>query len=117
VAVSRDLDLDRLAELPETLGVQLPEIVATLVRELDNAVAQAETSVAAGDLTATALAAHSGRTSALLIGAAPVLDALQRLETAAGEGDAAQARGALEQVRARWPPLRARVELAARDGR
>jgi hypothetical protein len=115
VAVAGDLDLDRLAELPETLGVELPEIVATLVRELDDAVARAETSIAAGDLDATALAAHSGRNSALMIGAVPVLDALGRLETVAGEGDAAGARAALDKVRTRWPALRARLELAARE--
>ena len=111
--VKGDLDLDRLAELPETLGVELPEIVATLVRELDDAVGRAETSIAAGDLAATALAAHSGRNSALMIGAAPVLDALGRLETVAGEGNAAGARAALDRVRARWPALRERLELAA----
>jgi hypothetical protein len=114
VAVEGELDLNRLAELPETLGVELPEIVATLLRELDDAVAQAETSIAAGDLAATALAAHSGRNSALMIGAVPVLDALGRLEAVAGEGDAAAARAALDRVRARWPALRARLELAAR---
>lgn len=113
--VEGDLDLDRLAELPGTLGVELPEIVATLVRELDDAVAQAETSIAAGDLAATALAAHSGRNSALMIGAAPVLDALGQLEAVAGEGDGAAARAALNRVRSCWPPLRARLELAARD--
>jgi hypothetical protein len=115
VPVTGDLDLDRLAELPETLGVELPEIVDTLVRGLDDAVAQAETSIAAGDLNAAARAAHSGRNSALMIGAAPVLAALGRLETVAGEGDAAAARVALNSVRARWPALRARLELAARQ--
>ena len=116
-SVAGDLDLDRLAELPETLGVELSEIVATLVEELDNAVAQAQTSIAAGDLAGTALAAHSGRNSALMIGAEPVLDALGRLEAVAGEGDSAAAQAALNRVRARWPALRARLELAARgDG-
>lgn len=113
--VAGDLDLDRLAELPETLGVELPAIVATLVRELDEAVAQAETSIAAGDLAAAALAAHTGRNSALMVGAEPVLAALGRLETGAGEGDAAAARAALDSVRDRWPTLRARLELAAQD--
>lgn len=114
--VAGELDLDRLAELPETLGVELSEIVATLVRELDAAVAEAETSIAAGDLAATALAAHSGRNSALMVGAEPVLDALGRLETTAGEGDAAGARAAFDSVRARWPALRARLELVVGDG-
>jgi HPt (histidine-containing phosphotransfer) domain-containing protein len=113
--VAGDLDLDRLAELPETLGVELPEIIATLVRELDDAVAQAQTSIAAGEFAATARAAHSGRNSALMVGAEPVLAALGQLETVAGEGDAAAARAALDSVRDRWATLRARLELAAQD--
>jgi hypothetical protein len=114
--VSAELDLTRLAELEETLGVELPQIVATLVEELDTAVADAQSSVGTGDLTAAALAAHAGRNSALMIGARPVLDALEALETRAGRGDVKGAGEALASLRSRWPVLRERLEAAARQG-
>jgi hypothetical protein len=114
--VNAELDLTRLAELEGELGVQLPEIVATLVRELDVAVADADAALAAGDLAAAGLAAHAGRNSALMIGARPVLDALEALETAAGRDDGPGAGAALTQLRSRWPDLRKRLQRAASTG-
>jgi hypothetical protein len=111
-----ELDLRRLAELRETLGEELPGIVATLVQELDGAVARAETSIATGDLAAAALAAHAGRNSALMIGAAPLMEALGALETGAGRGDLADSRDALARVRPCWQALRGQLEHAAKCG-
>jgi hypothetical protein len=113
--VESGLDIKRLAELQGTLGVGLPEIVATLMRELDDAVSEAEAAVAAGDLAAAALAAHTGRNSALMIGASPVLGALGELEAAGGGEDPAAARAALEQLRSSWPALRGQLEVAGRS--
>jgi hypothetical protein len=109
-----ELDLRQLAELRDTLGDELPEIVATLVRELDDAVGRAETSIAGGDLAAAALAAHAARNSALMVGARPLMEALGALETGAGRGDLEAARGALARIRPCWRAVRGELLLAAK---
>jgi hypothetical protein len=112
--VSGELDLGRLAELPEALGLELEEIVQTLIEELDRAVSDAGAALADGHLDKAAGAAHAGRNSALMIRAQPLLDALGALEAAASRGDRAAALSALEYVRGSWPALRAQLELASR---
>ncbi len=109
-----ELDLGRLTDLPEALGLELEEIVRTLIEELEGAVADAGAALHDGDLARVAGAAHSGRNSALMIGAQPVLDALGALEASASSGDRAAARSALEDVRGSWPALRVQLEHASR---
>jgi hypothetical protein len=113
--VESGLDITRLAELQGTLGMKLPEIVATLVGELDDAVSEAETSLVHGDLSTAALAAHAGRNSALMIGPGPVLESLDELAKAAGGSDLEAARVALDRVRSCWPVLRVQLEGAVRS--
>jgi hypothetical protein len=108
-----ELDLGRLADLPEALGLELGQIVDTLIQELDRAVAEAGAALDADDLNGAAAAAHAGRNSALMIRAQPVLDALGALEAGASRGDVAAARAALEDVRDSWPALRARLVHAS----
>lgn len=108
-----ELDLGRLAELEELLGRGVPEIVDTLVSELTKAMAGIETGVAAGDLTAAALAAHEARNSALMLNAEPMLAALREIEAAARVPDAARARAGLDDLRPVWAALRTRLDAEA----
>lgn len=116
-AVDAELDLDRLTALGELLGSELPEILATLRSELTRAVDEIEARVAAGDLAAAALAAHSARNSALMLGARPTLDALEEIESGARAQDIASARGGLEHLLSAWPLLARQLEAVAQDQR
>ena len=82
-----ELDLSRLAELGRLLDSGVPEIVATLLEELRRSLSAAEAALADGDLASAALAAHAARNSALMIGAQPLLDVLQALESSARADD------------------------------
>ncbi|HEY2259283.1 MAG TPA: hypothetical protein VGH45_06200 [Solirubrobacteraceae bacterium] len=115
--VQDSLDLTRLAQLQHTLGVQLDEIVTTLLAELDLAVTGAETAIGDRDLAAAALAAHAGRNSALMIGADRLLDDLRKLETAAGGQDIEAARAALRRVQSSWAAFRVQLQAAGRGAR
>ena len=110
-----EFDLARLERLQELLGTALPEIVATLVSELANAVDQLESALRDGDLDAGALAAHAARNSALMVGAADMLSALRAVEQGARNADLEAARAGLQLIRESWPPLRRRLELVARE--
>jgi hypothetical protein len=112
--VNARLDLARLEALPAALGVALPEIVATLIGEIDGALTSAQTALATGDLRTAALAAHTGRNSALMLGPGPMLDALGELEVRANGDDSAGADTALREAQALWPPLRKELERAGR---
>ena len=107
--MSSELDLSRLAELQELLGADLSAIVATLLTELDTAIADIETGLAAGDLRQVAQGAHSARNSALMIDARPLLDALAHLEAGARAGELAATRTAHGELEMAWAPLRARL--------
>ncbi|MGB9184031.1 MAG: hypothetical protein WCB67_08185 [Solirubrobacteraceae bacterium] len=112
-----ELDLGRLAELEELLGRGVPEIAKTLAGELTQAMAGIEAGVAAGDLTAAALAGHEARNSALMLNAEPMLDALREIEAAARVPDIARARLGLEELRPVWAALRTRLEAEAERAR
>ncbi len=112
-----ELDLSRLDGLRDLLGAEPPEIVATLLRELGVAVTEIDRAFPAGDMAATALAAHAARNSALMIDARPMLRALGALETSARAGDGEAATAAHEQLHERWPALRRRLqEFSELDG-
>jgi hypothetical protein len=108
-----ELDLSRLAELEQLLDSDLPQIVATLVEELDRSLGAVATAVADGDLAAAALAAHAARNSGLMIDARSLLDGLDALESSARRADADGAREAHRRLEATWPPLRAELQRAA----
>ena len=110
-----ELDLDHLAELQQLLGKRVSEIVAMLLDELTTALDAIAAALTAGDLEATARAAHAARNSALMIDARPLLDHLAAVETAARRRDPASARTAHHQLRADWPRLRDRLDRAAAD--
>lgn len=104
--MSPELDFRRLAELQELLGADVATIVATLLDELDRAIAEVDTGLADGDLHAVALAAHSARNSALMIDARPLLGALAALEAGARAPDPGQTRTARDALLQAWEPLR-----------
>ena len=108
-----ELDLERLAELQRLLGTGLPEIIATLVRELSTSLAATTQALETGDLDGAALAVHAARNSALMIDAQPLLDRLAELETCARAGDLAGSIAAHERLLQAWPSLQRRLELAA----
>jgi hypothetical protein len=112
-----ELDLSRLAELQQLLNSGLPQIVDTLLEELDRAVAAIGGALDDGDLAAAGLAAHAARNSALMIDARPLLAALDALESGARRDDAQAARQAHRLVGETWPPLRAQLERAAAGNR
>jgi HPt (histidine-containing phosphotransfer) domain-containing protein len=111
--VDCELDLERLAELQRLLGTDLPEIIATLVRELSTSLAATTQALETGDLDGAALAVHAARNSALMIDAQPLLDRLGELETCARAGDLAGSIAAHERLLQAWPSLQRRLELAA----
>ena len=108
-----ELDLSRLAELQQLLDSGLPQIVDTLVKELDRALEAIGRALGDGDLAAAALAAHAARNSALMIDARPLLDCLDALESSARRDDADGAREAQRRLEETWPPLRAQLRRAA----
>jgi Hpt domain len=111
--MAEELDLRRLAELQEQLGSGLPDIIATLIEELDRATTQIEAALAEGDMPACALAAHAARNSALMLDAAPLLGALREIETGARREAERPVRAGVEQMRLAWPALRLRLEAEA----
>jgi HPt (histidine-containing phosphotransfer) domain-containing protein len=108
-----ELDLRRLTELQRVLGSTLPDIIAKLIAELEAAIGQVESAIAAGDPKSAAQAAHAARNSALMLDAQPTLDALGKIETGARAGDLGAAQTGLEDLRAVWPALRQRLEHEA----
>ena len=112
-----ELDLSQLYELQRLLGTDVPQIVATLVRELGEAIAGIDSAIAAGDLRAAGLAAHSARNSALMIDARPLLRTLAELESCARQDGLTGARRAQSELAVQWPALRDRLEVAAASER
>ncbi|MBV9466041.1 MAG: Hpt domain-containing protein [Solirubrobacterales bacterium] len=107
-------DLRRLRELQRTLALDLPELVDRLVGDTAAAVLGIKAAIAEGDLEGVARAAHAARNDALMLGAPPLLAALERLEQAARSGQADAASAAFEQLESIWPPTRQALERAAR---
>jgi HPt (histidine-containing phosphotransfer) domain-containing protein len=104
--VSEYYDLSRIAQLEEVMGSPPGAIVASMLGSMAGAIEEIEAALAAGELDRATLAAHSARNDALMVGAQQLLEALNELEAATRRGDAAGAGGALERVRAVWPPTR-----------
>jgi len=115
--MTSELDLERLSELQQHLGQELSAIVATLVRELDHALAAIDVALRDHDLAAAALAAHAARNSALMIDARGFLAELDVLESDARREDLDRAVAAGERLRASWPRLRSQLGRAGQKSR
>jgi HPt (histidine-containing phosphotransfer) domain-containing protein len=108
--VGDELDLTRLLELQRVLGTGLPEIVGKLVTDIEHAVEEIDSGMAAGDSRAVAHGAHAARNSALMLDAQPMLDALGEIESCARAGDLTGATGGITRLNSTWPAVRTRLE-------
>lgn len=113
--MSVELDLSRLDQVADVLGMSVPEIVAGILANLTEGLERLRADLEHGELELAATAAHACRNEVLHVGARPFLTALTELEEAARAGslDAARAHErALDEV---WPDTRAALaEVAAR---
>jgi HPt (histidine-containing phosphotransfer) domain-containing protein len=107
-----ELDLERVAKLEGILGSDLPEIVDSLVQSMAARIEQAERALADNRLLDVVQAAHGCRNDALMVGAQPLLAALNELEDA-GRGDRLlDAQAAMERLRDIWPETRDELQRA-----
>jgi CheY-like chemotaxis protein len=104
--VSQYYDLSRIAQLKDVMGSDASAIAASILASMAGAIEEIEAALAAGELDRATGAAHSARNDALMVGAQPLLAALTELEAATRRGNADGAGGALERIRAVWPPTR-----------
>jgi HPt (histidine-containing phosphotransfer) domain-containing protein len=107
-----ELDLERVAKLESVLGSDLPEILASLVASMSARVAQAEEALADGRLQDVTQAAHGCRNDALMVGAQPMLAALNDLEDASRADRLQDACGAMQRLRDVWPETRDELQRA-----
>jgi HPt (histidine-containing phosphotransfer) domain-containing protein len=98
-----ELDLERVAKLESILGSGLPEILASLVANMSARMEHAEQALANGCLQDVTQDAHACRNDALMVGAQPMLAALNELEAASRGGRLDEARAAMQRVRDIWP--------------
>jgi HPt (histidine-containing phosphotransfer) domain-containing protein len=110
-----DLDLERLAQIQDVMGIELPELIDGMLASMDAAIEDAERAAAAGELDRSAKAAHSCRNDALMLGAKQLLAALSELEQAARDGDHVQTGTALRALRDVWPATREELVRIASD--
>ena len=108
-----ELQLDRLEQIQDVVGSDVPEIVAGMLRTMGDAIAQVEGAMAEMDLPAAAKAAHAARNDALLDGAKDLLAALTKLEDAARRGAAIEAKSAQSVLCEVWPSTRAELTRVA----
>ena len=104
--MSAYLDQTRINQLHEIMGAEAHSMIASMLISLADTVERLETVVAAGDLDQAIQAAHAARNDALMLGAAPLQQALRDLEDAARDADEGRAQAMLAHVRAVWPPTR-----------
>ena len=110
------LDLERVAKLESILGSELPEIVGSLLASMSARIAQAEEALADGRLQDVTQAAHGCRNDALMVGAQPMLAALNELEDASRGGRLDEARAAMQRWRDAWPETRDELQRAVHSG-
>ena len=89
-------------------------MVASMLASLTDAIERLEATVDRGELDPAVQAAHAARNDALMLGAGQLQAALSDLEAAARDADEPRAGGALERVRAVWPPTRDELAGVAR---
>ena len=109
------LDAARLQELAGDVGGELAaELIDEFLGELEERLATLEEAVDRGDAAAAQMAAHTLKSTSLVVGAAPLAGRFRDLEALARDGDlasarladlrgeAARARTALEEAKARF---------------
>jgi len=104
-----ELDLQRLERLEDVLDTDRGKIVDTLRHELERMISSIDSGLRDGDLAAVAAAAHSGRNSALMIDAQPVLADLEDVERCARSGQPEAAASAHGRLCQSWQALSARL--------
>jgi HPt (histidine-containing phosphotransfer) domain-containing protein len=107
-----ELDLERVAKLESILGSDLPEILASLVASMSARIAQAEEAIADNRLRDVTQAAHGCRNDALMVGAQPMLAALNELEDASRGDRLEDAHAAMQRLRDVWPETRDELQRA-----
>jgi HPt (histidine-containing phosphotransfer) domain-containing protein len=107
-----ELDLERVAKLESILGSELPEILASLVANMSARMEQAERALADGRLPDVVQAAHGWRNDALMVGAQPMLAALNELEDAGRDDRLDDARTAMQRLHEIWPETRDELQNA-----
>ena len=107
-----ELDLERVAKLENILGSDLREILASLVASMSARVEQAEQALADDRLQGVIQAAHGCRNDALMVGAQPMLAALNELEDAGRDDRLQDAQAAMERLRDIWPETRDELQRA-----
>jgi HPt (histidine-containing phosphotransfer) domain-containing protein len=108
------LDPQRVAELEDLLGRDFGSVIDSLEQSIASAIQDAEIALAAGDLSATAYAAHRCRNDALMVGASGLQQALAALEAASRGGELDAARAMVGRVRDQWPAAREELARTAR---
>jgi HPt (histidine-containing phosphotransfer) domain-containing protein len=111
-----ELEFQRIVQLQEVMGAQLPEIIEGIVQSMSAAIAEVEDALRCGELDRAAKAAHACRNDALMVGAKQLLVALTEIENSARNGQAASAERALLAMRDTWPGTRAELERVASGG-
>lgn len=104
------VDRARVIGLEEILGMELSDVVDSLVRSLSLEIGNVDRALAAGRPQDAVHPAHRARNDGLMIGAEPLLAPLLEVETAGSRGELEPARAALERVRAVWPATRDELE-------
>ena len=107
-----ELDLERVAKLEDILGSELSEILASLVAGMGEQIERAEEGLADDRLQDVTQAAHRCRNDALMVGAQPLLAALNELEDASRAGRLEDAREAMRRLREVWPDTRDELHKA-----
>jgi HPt (histidine-containing phosphotransfer) domain-containing protein len=110
-----EVDVARLAQIREVMGVELSELVGGMLDTMRTAIEETERAMATGALDRAAKAAHACRNDALMLGAKQLLAALSELEQAARAHDRPRAEAALVGVQAVWPATRDELTRIASD--
>lgn len=104
------VDRARVIGLEAILGMELSEVVDSLVRSVSSEIENADRALAAGRPQDAVHPAHRARNDGLMIGAEPLLDALIDVETAGSRDELEPARAALQRVHEVWPATRDELE-------
>jgi HPt (histidine-containing phosphotransfer) domain-containing protein len=107
VALERLLSLGGEPFLRQMIDIVLPQVETRLEAARDG--------LAAGDLAAVRLAAHSLRSTAGNVGATRMMAAAHQLEDLAEEAKAAEAAAAFAVLAGAWAPVRSGLEARRRE--
>ena len=109
------VDRARVIQLEEILGMELGDVVSSLVSSVSLEIENVDRALAAGRPEDATHPAHRARNDGLMIGAEPLLGALIDVETASSRGELEPARAALARVRQVWPETREELERCVSD--